>query len=269
MNVLILGKSGMLAHTVVANFRHHDIDYEVLGRPELNAQDLNNWSVNLSSYDYIINCIGLTNRWEKKIEPSAFTAINSEFPKRLAEKCVSAGSRLIHVSTDCVFKGGPGPHYEDSVPDGQGVYAESKIAGEPSDKALVIRTSIIGPEKKNYSALLSWVLSQRGKLVPGFIDHLWNGMTTYQLAECLAKIIIGDQHVVGVRHLHSPSSVSKFELLQMIVDVYKLENTQVKAVMSGTPKDMRLASRYPDFITKLNIAPLATQLELIANKLQM
>ena len=267
MNVLILGKSGMLAHMVAAYFRHHDIVHEVLGRPEASAQDLDNWSGKLSSYDYVINCIGLTNRWEKKVEPSAFFTINSEFPHRLAERCAFAGARLIHVSTDCVFNGCPGPHYEDSIPDGEGVYAESKIGGEPSDKALVLRTSIIGPEKANFYSLLSWVLSQKGKLVSGYKDHLWNGITTYQLAECMATIIRRDQYVVGLRHLHSPGSVTKSELIQMIVDTYKLGNTRVKDVTSGTPRDMRLASIHPNFIKKLNIAPLSTQLQAIANNM--
>ena len=269
MNVLVLGKNGMLAHAVARNFLRKGIRFEVLGRPEICAKELDSWNVDFKKFDYAINCIGLTNRWEKKVERKTFISVNSTFPHQLAERCRSAQTRLIHMSTDCVFSGRPGPHFEDTTPDGKGDYAESKILGEPADQALVIRTSIIGPEKTNFYSPWSWVCSQKGMSINGFIDHLWNGMTTHQLAECFSKIIKEENYVVGIRHLYSPESVSKLELVQMILDVCNLKSSQVQAVIADEPKDMRLATRYPKFIEKLDILPLSTQPQIIARELKI
>ena len=47
---------------------------------------------------------------------------------------------------------------------------------------MVIRTSIIGEEKKNKYSLIEWLKKNKNGNVNGFSDLLWNGFTTKYLA---------------------------------------------------------------------------------------
>ena len=264
MRILVLGKNGMLAHALINCFHENAIEFDVLSRPLFNVENFKDISFKVSQYDYVINCVGLTNRWHDTIDEKTFIKVNSEFPKFLSEKCLSEGSRLIHISTDCVFSGEQGPYFEDSLRDGNSIYSQTKIMGEPTENSLVLRTSIIGPEIKNFYSLLHWVLSKEGQTINGFRNHLWNGMTTYQLSQCIIKIIKNDLFVCGARHLFSENAISKFELIKLICEYYNLNNTKVVAINSKHSRDMRLDTNYPEFISMLNIRPFSKQLQDLA-----
>ncbi|MES2962990.1 MAG: sugar nucleotide-binding protein, partial [Bdellovibrionota bacterium] len=67
--------------------------------------------------DVIFNCTGLTYRRPESVSYSAHVRINSVLPHTLNEWCVKNGSRLIGLSTDCVFSGKDGNYTETSNPD--------------------------------------------------------------------------------------------------------------------------------------------------------
>ena len=73
--------------------------------------------------------------------------VNSLFPHLLSDYCSEIGTRLIHISTDCVYSGNKGNYSENDIPDPLDFYGRSKLLGELSNNnAITIRTSIIGPE---------------------------------------------------------------------------------------------------------------------------
>src|SRR5262249_16921366 len=98
--------------------------------------------------------------------------VNSQFPHELAALCTNAGVKLIHLSTRGVFSGARGPYDESAVPDPNDDYGAQKLAGEPKT-CLVLRNSVIGPERREFKSLLCWFLAQRGS-VSGYLDQLWN-----------------------------------------------------------------------------------------------
>lgn len=254
----------MLAHAVIDCFKASGIQFDVLCRPKFDAKQFEHVKFGVSKYDYVVNCIGLTNRWQDDTDEKTFIKINSHFPQFLSKKCVDEGSRLIHISTDCVFSGKNGPYVEDSYRDGTGIYSKSKIKGEPIENSLVLRTSIIGPEIHNFYSLLHWVFSKEGETIRGFKNHIWNGMTTYQLAQCILTIVQRDLFYFGSRHLFSAKALSKFELIKMICDIYELKNTNVISVYAEKGKDMRLNTNFPDYISKFKIKPIDDQMRDLA-----
>jgi dTDP-4-dehydrorhamnose reductase len=133
---------------------------------------------------------------------------------------------MIHITTDCVFSGKHGNYNENAIHDEINDYGMSKSLGELC-KATIIRTSIIGEELMNKRSLLEWVKSNQGKEINGFTQHFWNGVTCLQLAEIIYKIIKDELYWEGVRHIFSPKSVSKYELINMINEVYNLNITVI------------------------------------------
>ena len=63
------------------------------------------------------------------------------------------------------------------------------VLGEPKDKSLVLRTSIIGPEIAEHVSLLDWFKQQEGKTINSFANHFWNGITTKQFGKICDEII--------------------------------------------------------------------------------
>ena len=63
--------------------------------------------------DVLINCVGVIKQLDKTNDPLTVLPINGLFPHQLANLCSKTGSRLIHISTDCVFSGRKGMYKEE------------------------------------------------------------------------------------------------------------------------------------------------------------
>jgi len=179
------------------------------------------WLLGIAPGDVIINCIGLIKQRKDKL-PLDFVNINTAFPLVLSSVCKNIGAKFVHVTTDCVFDGEKGQYNEQDKHTANDVYGMSKSLGEPKE-ANVIRTSIIGEEKENKLSLLEWAKSKRGETVNGFLNHHWNGITCLQFAKLCEQIINDNLFWSGVKHVFSPNAVSKYELLCMISDAFKLD----------------------------------------------
>ena len=173
-----------------------------------------------SKPDIIVNCIGIL---VKACEENHLNALllNACFPYVLADMTKSIPTKIIHLSTDCVFNGKKGKYSETDEPDGEGMYPQTKILGELNDgKNLTLRLSIIGDElKDNGSGLFHWITSQTDMTVKGYARAMWNGITTLELAKQLDKIINTD--LTGIYHLAPDFNISKFTLLRKIIRIFK------------------------------------------------
>jgi dTDP-4-dehydrorhamnose reductase len=214
MTVFIFGASGMLGGYLVKQFPtaigFTSKDYDIT------KKNLNLF-LKLSMGDVVINAAGVIPQSGN----TDYFPANADFPHELQRLCASSGAHLIHISTDCVFSGSKGGYKDTDIPDATNDYGTSKAKGEPPG-ATVIRTSIIGEEKKGKKSLLEWVKSQDGKTIKGFTTHMWNGVTCWQLSKVIKQIIEQNNFWKGVKHVCSPVPVSKFELVRIIIKVYKL-----------------------------------------------
>lgn len=165
------------------------------------------------SYDYVINAVGVLNQFvDANIADGIY--LNSYFPHFVAEQLKEKETKLIHISTDCIFEGTKGRYTEWDKPDATSSYGRSKALGEVVDnKNLTIRTSIVGPEiKADGIGLLHWFLSQSGT-VSGYAKVIWSGVTTLQLAKAIFEDAGKNQ--TGLYHLVNNEVISKYELLQL------------------------------------------------------
>src|SRR5207302_1910342 len=145
------------------------------------------------------------------------------FPHRLANVCRAGGTRLIHISTDCVFSGRKGMYTEADISDAEDLYGRSKFLGEVDCPGrLTLRTSIIGPEMNTTHGLVGWFLSQRGSSVCGFRKAIYSGFTTLAMAQIIGHVL--ERHL-GLQGLWQVSSnpISKYDLLALVNEVYGLD----------------------------------------------
>lgn len=213
------GMAGSMIHKYLIMKGHHVIG---LSREEFDASS-RIWPMKFLSFDsgsILINCIGIIPQKVGNIDKNLdiYTEINSKFPHKLAEYCNAANIQLIHLSTNCVFEEGPSD--ENKKPNALDIYGQTKGAGEPVG-CHVIRTSIIGPEPFGPKvSLLEWFLKQTGDC-KGYTNHIWNGITTLELAKYIETLLIVPAIPPRVVHLFSTNSLSKYQLLEYISIVYK------------------------------------------------
>lgn len=240
MKILVLGASGMLGSSMLnvmsenkkldvfgtvrvksdKKFFTQQIKDKVLHNVNIeNDKTLNGLFVSLKP-NVVINCVGIVKQIDEANSPLKSIAINSLFPHKLKSLCDSFDSRLIHISTDCVFSGKYGMYKEEDVSDCTDFYGKTKYLGEViSDRSLTIRTSIIGPELKTNHGLFNWFLSQ-GKECNGYSNAVFSGFPTVVLSQILRDIIIHDESISGLYNIAS-EKISKFDLLRLIADIYK------------------------------------------------
>jgi dTDP-4-dehydrorhamnose reductase len=240
MKVFIFGSDGMLGNYVKSYISHHmssqyrvipltrsDYDLSTLSVESLESLLIDN--KNMNEGDIVINCAGVIPQASNQRDLNArlYFVINSIFPIILSMICDKYNCKMIHITTDCVFSGKDGNYDENSIPDETNDYGISKSLGDLS-KATIIRTSIIGEEIKNKRSLLEWVKSNSNKEINGYINHMWNGITCLELAKIIYHIIENNMYWTGIRHIFSPRSVSKYELVSMINEIYELDITVKK-----------------------------------------
>jgi dTDP-4-dehydrorhamnose reductase len=174
----------------------------------------------------IVNCIGAIP--QKKYSDSEFRTINTDFPLALAAFCKAHHVPYIHISTNCVFSGKRANCLETDVADAEDVYGRSKLAGEPTGYGVVIRCSIIGPELGTHAGLMEWFLHTNASSVNGYADSFWNGVTTLELSNSIYARIDSRQFAHELVHVHSNTTVTKYELLCILQHVFNTRTTVVK-----------------------------------------
>ena len=110
---------------------------------------------------------------------------------------------------------------EDEPVGPQDAYGISKAEGElTGEHCLTIRCSIVGPPApRRRSGLWAWVCDQApGATVPGYINQIWSGMTTQQLAAVCAALVepgrFAHVRAAGAIHHLAPNPVlSKYDLV--------------------------------------------------------
>ncbi len=191
----------------------------------------------------VINCIGLLIK-DSAEKPAMAIYLNSFFPHYLSELGKILNFKLIHLSTDCVFSGKKGNYSESDVPDGEDHYAKTKLLGEIiNQRDLTFRTSIIGPEiNKNGTGLFHWFLTQTGN-IKGFTNVYWTGVTTLELAKVIDKAI--EQELNSLYHLVPNEKISKFDLLNLINEIWEKEIEIIK--FEDNRSDKSLINSRKDF----------------------
>ena len=252
-NIILFGSTGMLGNYCLKILQN---DYNIIAitRKDYDIMD-NNYNklfniINSYNDSVIINCACSIPQRGINNEMDCFIT-NSLFPKMLDKIACQLKIKFIHISTNCVFNFTNGNCDELDMPNETQSYGLSKILGE-SENACVIRTSIIGEEIVNKKSLLEWVISNKNGKINGYNNYLWNGCTCLTLVNFIKTIIDTDTYWKGVKHIHSMETISKYELVCMINEIYNL-NINITQIKLHNTINKTLSSIYDNTVITKSI----------------
>ena len=253
MKYLIIGASGMAGHMIAYYLIEQGEEVEAVARKDVkfcktHLLDVRNFeslkAIILSGhYDCVINCIGILNTdCDKNIGDAIL--LNSYLPHYIADVILDTKTKMIHMSTDCVFSGKTGRYMEQDNPDGETIYDKTKALGEINDvQNLTFRNSIIGPDINiNGIGLFNWFMKQNGEL-NGFEKSIWTGVTTLTLAK--AMYAASKTNISGIYNLVNNQFTNKYELL-ILFKKYMKKDLVINRV-DGVTQNKSLINTRSDF----------------------
>lgn len=237
MKIIVLGCNGMAGHLISLYFKeqkHEVIGFGRSASPLLDKTIIGDASdmylikqtLDEGNFDAVINCIGLLNQFAENNKAMA-VLLNGYLPHYLVECTKETNTRVIHMSTDCVFAGNDGPYYEDTLPNGVTFYDRSKALGEINNsKDLTFRNSIIGPDiKASGIGLFNWFMAQTTS-IGGFTGAIWTGVTTLTLAKAMEAAL--KENITGLYNLVNNESINKFDLCSLFNKYFRAFEVKIR-----------------------------------------
>lgn len=167
--------------------------------------------------------------------------VNVEGAASVAAAAAAGGARLVHLSTDLVFRGGLGRRLrEDDPPDPLTPYGETKaraedrvVAAHPG--ALLVRTSLLyggaGAAPSPHEVLA--LDAARGiRDVRFFTNELRAPVQVDDLAAALLELA-GRDDVVGPLHVAGPEAIDRFAFARLCVAARGIDPTPLRSGESG------------------------------------
>lgn len=223
MRLYVIGGEGQVARSLrEAAPSRADIVFGSSSRAELDLSQPASIKKALDAFrpDVVINPAAYTAVDKAESEPEQAFAINRDGAAAVAAATARHGAPIIHFSTDYVYDGTKAGAYVESDPVApQGVYGQSKLAGELAVAAanpchIVLRTSwVYAPFGSNFVRTMLRLAAERDRLrVVG--DQV--GCPTYapdiaQATLAIAAQIAGGDwrpEFAGVTHLAGPDALS-------------------------------------------------------------
>jgi len=263
--IILFGNTGMLGNYIYKYFTLKQFPIECISSNEycVSMETFENLEEilikkGIDSETCVINCIGMIPQRVENRSQHDYYIINGVFPHILWNLCKKYRAKMIQPSTDCVFSGKVGSYTETDNHDEINNYGISKSIGEPPEST-VIRSSIIGRELFNKKSLLEFVLKNEGKAIQGWDNHMWNGITCLEYCKVIEKIITNNLFWKGVRHILSPTPVSKYDLINMIKESFSI-NISIQKTSTEKIVDKTLKTLYSEN-TLMNIPEISLQLK--------
>jgi dTDP-4-dehydrorhamnose reductase len=205
LNIVVIGKSGQLAHEIMR--LAGDDSVHCLGRDDIDILDAVSLASVLNRFQPqgIINASAYTGVDKAESDQSNAYAINQTAVANLATYAKQHHCHLVHVSTDYVFGGDKGSPYQvDDSYHPQGVYGASKAAGEKAlldiypQASCILRTSwVYASHGNNFVKTMLRLMAEKPEL--GVIDDQI-GSPTWARDLAKACIYAIKNQVSGVHH---------------------------------------------------------------------
>jgi dTDP-4-dehydrorhamnose reductase len=238
----------MLGQAVTAEVLLAGISFESKSSQELdicNVIETKNLVSDVGA-DYVINCAAFTRVDDAEVEVDAAVNVNALGVENLASACKSAGSKLIHISTDYVFEGtGSVPYKESDATKPLTVYGKSKLEGETRIIAsgvdsYILRTAwLYGVGGKNFVSTMVELASRQGR-ISVVDDQIGQPTSTQQLAKGILSVL-EVKPSFGIYNATCKGQTSWFHFAEYIFQA--LNFSDIDLVPVGSDQFVRPAAR--------------------------
>lgn len=200
MRILVIGRSGQVATSLVERAATASVEVIAVGRPEVDLTQKTSVEAALNAHqpDVVINAAAYTAVDAAETDEAAAFALNAEGPTVLSLLCRAKTLPLIHISTDYVFDGTlDRPYREDDPTNPKSAYGRSKRAGEKGviasgANALIVRTAwVYSPFGKNFVKTMLRLGAERTELKV-VADQVGNPTSALDIADTL--LALAPQH---------------------------------------------------------------------------
>ena len=194
MKVLVIGREGQLARSLVEAADTMGVGVVSVGRPDVDLIDEKSVAAMVARErpDAVVNAAAYTAVDKAEAEPEIARAVNVLGAEYVARACAASSVPLIHISTDYVFDGMKDGAYREDDPTGPiNAYGESKLEGEhrvakACERHLILRTAWVhSPWGANFVKTMLRLAADRPAI--SVVDDQ-RGSPTY--APHLARIVL-------------------------------------------------------------------------------
>ncbi|MGN9906665.1 dTDP-4-dehydrorhamnose reductase [Phytohabitans sp. LJ34] len=201
--ILVTGAGGMLGQDLLDVLKGQpslkgrpDLDVTALARADLDVTDEAAVRAAVAGHDVVLNAAAWTDVDGAEEREAEATAVNGAGVAHLARAARATGARLVHVSTDYVFRGdATTPYAEDAPTDPINAYGRSKLAGERAVLAAggyVVRTAwLYGAHGRNFVTTMLRLAGER-ETVDVVDDQRGQPTWSWALAERLVDLALAD-----------------------------------------------------------------------------
>jgi dTDP-4-dehydrorhamnose reductase len=240
-NVLVIGVNSQIGSELFKKLKKES--YNVSGTTRKSEKteedffhfDLSNpdFDTDLTKYDCVIICAGITNIAQCEFEPDTCEKINSINTIALIDKCVDSKCFVIFLSSNAVFDGKK-PFYKHTDTTGPvSRYGEFKLTVEkyiqdlPSNSACVLRLTKVITD--NTPFIQKWKTeSESGKLIKAFSNRF---ISPVDINEVIDSIILLINHRQGgTFHLGGQEEISFYEYARKIFSLKPNILSRISAV---------------------------------------
>lgn len=179
--------------------------------------------------EVIINCAAYTNVDGCETNEDLAFNINSIGPRNLAIVSEEIGAKIVHLSTDYVFKGnGIKPYREYDIVSPVSVYGKTKALGEAyvkdfSSKYFIVRTAwVYGYSGKNFVKTIIKAAREKGHLTV-VNDQRGNPTNAEDLAYHILKLITTEEY--GIYHCSGEGECTWYDFAKAIVELSEINCT--------------------------------------------
>jgi dTDP-4-dehydrorhamnose reductase len=259
VRILVTGREGQVARSLVERASGRDIDIVTLGRPQLDLAgraEAITAAIEAAHPDAIVSAAAYTQVDKAESEPELAFAVNERGAAAVAHAASRLGVPLIHVSTDYVFDGTKGePYVEDDPPGPMGVYGASKLAGEKAvlaehDDCAVLRTAwVYSPFGANFVKTMLRLAGTRDE-VSVVADQCGNPTSALDIADAVLSVAgnlraRGGPELRGTFHMTAAGEASWAELAQAIFEASARAGGPVAKVNRISTADYPTVARRP------------------------
>ena len=200
MKIVVTGREGQIARSLMEAGREADHEIVTLGRPQLDLAaepSQIHETLRAARPDVIVSAAAYTAVDRAESEPTHAYAVNAKGAQSVARSAHLLGVPLIHLSTDYVFDGAKfDPYFEEDPTDPRTVYGASKLAGEQfvlaaHHDSVILRTAwVFSPFGNNFVRSMLRLAADRDGV--GVVDDQ-HGSPTSALDLSVAILSIADR----------------------------------------------------------------------------